>query len=138
MWLGDELGWWISIFFDIHRPNHRDEGWATNLQLFPPNLSPTTKVGDGAHRRGGNQALINVEQLLLNSQMFFEIDVLKNFAIFTWKHLCWRLLGLQLIKRSFQHRCFPVKFAKFLRALFFTEHLQWLLLLCVLKIWGKF
>ena len=25
-------------------------------------------------------------------------------------------------------RCFPVKFAKFLRTPFFTEHLQWLLL----------
>ena len=33
-----------------------DESWATNLQLFPPNLSPATKVGDGAHRHGGNQA----------------------------------------------------------------------------------
>ena len=33
-----------------------DEGWAANLQQFPPNLSPATKVGDGAHRRIGNQA----------------------------------------------------------------------------------
>ena len=35
-----------------------DEGWAMNLQQVPPNLSPATKVGDGAHRRGGNQALL--------------------------------------------------------------------------------
>ena len=34
-----------------------DEGWATNLQQLQPNLSPATQVGDGAHRRGGNQAL---------------------------------------------------------------------------------
>ena len=33
-----------------------DEGWATNLQYFPPNLSPATKVGDGAYRRRENQA----------------------------------------------------------------------------------
>ena len=28
----------------------------------------------------------------------------------------------------FEFRCFPVKFAKFLRTPFFTEHLRWLLL----------
>ena len=32
------------------------------------------------------------------------------------------------IKKRLQHRCFPVKFAKFLRTPFFTEHLRWLLL----------
>ena len=31
-------------------------------------------------------------------------------------------------KKRLQHRCFPVKFAKFLRTTFFTEHLRWLLL----------
>ena len=45
------------------------------------------------------------------SQMFFKIGVPKNFADFTGK--C---------------KCFPVKYAKCLRALFFTEHLRWLLL----------
>ena len=33
-----------------------------------------------------------------------------------------------LFKKRFQHWCFPVKFAKFLRTRFFTEHLRWLLL----------
>ena len=33
-----------------------------------------------------------------------------------------------LIKKRLWHRCFPVKFAKFLRTPFLTEHLQWLLL----------
>ena len=33
-----------------------------------------------------------------------------------------------LLKKGLQHRCFPVKFAKFLRKAFFTEHLRWLLL----------
>ena len=35
-----------------------DKYWATNLQQFPPNLSPVTKMGVGANRRGGKQAYI--------------------------------------------------------------------------------
>ena len=31
-------------------------------------------------------------------------------------------------QKRLQHRCSPVKFAKFLRTSFFTEHLRWLLL----------
>ena len=45
------------------------------------------------------------------TQMFFKIGIPKNFTNFTGKH-----------------RCFPVKFAKFLRTPSFTEHLRWLLL----------
>ena len=68
--------------------------------------------------------------------MFFKIDVLKNFADFTRKSLCWSLLLIKLqtfrpatlLKGGLQHRCFAVKFHKFLRALFFREHLQWLFL----------
>ena len=75
------------------------------------------------------------------SQMFFKIDALKNFANFTGKHLCWSLFfnkvsferSATLLKKRLQHRCFPVKFAKYLRASFFTEHLRWLLLNFVLK-----
>ena len=45
--------------------------------------------------------------------MFFNIDVPQagNF-----------------IKKRLQHRCFPVKLAKFLRTPFLKEHLRWLLL----------
>ena len=32
------------------------------------------------------------------------------------------------IKKRLWHRCFPVNFTKFLRTLFLTEHLRWLLL----------
>ena len=68
-------------------------------------------------------------------QMFFKISVLKNFTNFTRKHLCWSLILIKLqawfavtsLKRL-KHRCFLVKFAKFLRTHFFIEHLQWLLL----------
>ena len=46
--------------------------------------------------------------------------VLKNFANFTGKHLCWSFFnnsaGLNFTKNRLQHRCFPVKFAKFFRA----------------------
>ena len=66
-------------------------------------------------------------------QMFFKIGVLKNFGTFTRKYLCWSLLLIKLqawrtiIKKKLQRRCFPVKFAKFLKTPFLTEHLQWLL-----------
>ena len=36
--------------------------------------------------------------------------------------------GGVLLKKRLQHRCLPVNFAKFQRAPFFIEHLQWLLL----------
>ena len=49
--------------------------------------------------------------------------ILKNFASFTAKHLCWSLFLINLqwpeaynfIKKRFQHSCFPVKFGRFLR-----------------------
>ena len=45
------------------------------------------------------------------SKVFCEKVVLKHFAIFTEKHLCW---SLQLIEKKVQDRCFPVNIAKFL------------------------
>ena len=70
------------------------------------------------------------------SQMLFKIGVLKNFPIFTGKHLCWSLFfnkvaGLRpriLLKKRLQHSCFPLNFAKFLRTPFYTEQPRWLLL----------
>ena len=56
------------------------------------------------------------------SQMFFSIDILKSFAHFTGKHLCWSLFNkvpvfqaCSFIKKRLQHSYFPVKSAKFLR-----------------------
>ena len=73
-------------------------------------------------------------------QMFFKIGVLRSVANFTGKHLCSSLFlknfqagGLQLHKKRLQHSCFPVKFAKFLRTSFLTEHIRWLLLYLFLK-----
>ena len=59
-----------------------------------------------------------------HSQMFFKIGTLKNFAIFTGKHLTPSLFLIKL--QAF--RCFPVNIAKLLRVAFFIVHLQWLLL----------
>ena len=55
--------------------------------------------------------------------------------MFTGKYLCLSLFFINiqawkpatLLKKRLRHRCFPVKFARFLRTPFFTEHLQWLL-----------
>ena len=49
--------------------------------------------------------------------------IIKSFAKFTGKHLCWSLLlnkvqaeDLQIyLKRRLQHKCFLVNFGKFLR-----------------------
>ena len=55
--------------------------------------------------------------------VFCKKGVLKNFANFTWKYLCWCLFFNKtvclrpavLLKKRLRHRCFPVKFTKFLR-----------------------
>ena len=68
--------------------------------------------------------------------MYFRIGVLKKLAMFTGKYLYWSLFfnkyaGLKacnFIKKRLQHNFFPVKFAKFLRTIFFTEHVRWLFL----------
>ena len=68
--------------------------------------------------------------------MYFRICVIKNFAMFIGKHLCWSVFfnkykGLKACnfnKNRLQHKLFPVQFAKFLRTPFFTEHVRRLLL----------
>ena len=52
------------------------------------------------------------------SQMFFKIGILKNFATFTGKHLCWSLKACNFIKNRLLHRDFPVNIMKFLRTPF--------------------
>ena len=69
--------------------------------------------------------------------MFFKIDFLKNFAIFTKRHpvlesLFNKAAGLKafdFFKERLQHKCFPVNIAKFLRTVIFMELLRWLLLI---------
>ena len=60
------------------------------------------------------------------SQIFFKIGVLKLFPMFAIKNLCSSLFLINLgawrpefvLKKRFQHRCFPVNIAKFLRTAF--------------------
>ena len=59
-------------------------------------------------------------------------SVLRNFRKFTGKYLG---LPATLLKKRLWHRRFPVNFVKFLRTLFLTEHLWWLLL--YVPIWAR-
>ena len=78
---------------------------------------------------------IQVQQKDTEAANFFKTGVLKSFANFTGKHLCWSLFlikvaGLRsvtLLKRD-SNTCFPVKFAKILRTHFFKEDLRWMLI----------
>ena len=71
-------------------------------------------------------------------ELFCKKGVLRNFPKFTGKHLCQSLIfnkvaGLRpatLLKKRLWYRRFPVNFVKFLRTLFFIEHLWWLLPAC--------
>ena len=55
---------------------------------------------------------------IMNKRCSIQKAVLKHFAIFTRYHLCWSLPLIRFIKKKLQHRCFPVNFARFLRASF--------------------
>ena len=67
--------------------------------------------------------------------------VLKNIAKFTGKHLWLSLFfnkvsslrSVTLLKKKLQHMLFPVRFAKFLRTLFFIEHLWWWVLKTIIS-----
>ena len=64
-------------------------------------------------------------------EAFCKKGVLKNFAMFTAKHVLESLFNkvaylkaCNLIKKRLQHGCFPVNIAKFLRNTYFEEHIQ--------------
>ena len=68
--------------------------------------------------------------------------VLKNYPIITEKQQCWSLLisvadpkAKNCIKKRIQCRCFPMSISKFLRTVLFTEHIRWLRLSKLLKMW---
>ena len=72
------------------------------------------------------------EKFLLQKQppkVFHKKTVLKNFAIFTVKHLC--------CEKRFQHMCSPVINAKFLRRPILNNICEWLLLLANVYFQGK-
>ena len=49
-------------------------------------------------------------------EVFHKKAVLKNFEIFTGKHVSWSLFLIKFIKKRLQYRSSPVNIAKFLRA----------------------
>ena len=51
-------------------------------------------------------------------EVFYKKFLLRYFAIFTGKHLCWSLFLQNFIKKRLQHRCFPVNIEEFLRTHF--------------------
>ena len=67
-----------------------------------------------------------------HSEVFCRKGVLRNFAKYTGKHLCQSLFfnkvaclsSATLLKKKIWHWCFPVNFAKFLKAPFFPEHFR--------------
>ena len=57
--------------------------------------------------------------------------VFKNFTKLTGRRLCQNLFLIFcefIKKKTLEHRCFPLNFAKFLNTTFPTKHLRWLLL----------
>ena len=67
----------------------------------------------------------------------FSGDVLKNFVIFTGKHLCWSLFLIKLqackfIEKRLQHWCFPLRVRKFLRTPILKNISERLLLIVLL------
>ena len=51
----------------------------------------------------------------------YKIDVLKNLAIFTGKHLRWRFFLISFINKVLQHRCFTMNIAKCLSTVFYID-----------------
>ena len=70
-------------------------------------------------------------------EMFYKKAVIKNFSIFTGKYLCSSLFLIKLRtfrssdlqKKRFQHKCFSVNIAKFLKKLILKKICERLLLL---------
>ena len=80
-------------------------------------------------------------------QIYYKIEVIKIFAKFTRKHLCWSLRPTSLSKIDPKTGLSLWIFSKFLRTAFFIEQFPWLLLnswklknilMLMCSIWGTF
>ena len=60
---------------------------------------------------------------IMKRRCSLKIIVRKHFEIFTGKHLCQSIFSINFIKKELQDMCFPVNIARFLRAIYFVEHL---------------
>ena len=57
-------------------------------------------------------------------EVFCKYGILKNFAIFVGKHLCWNISLINLQVKLLQHRYFFCEFCNILKNTCFVEHLQ--------------
>ena len=55
---------------------------------------------------------------------FIEKSVLKNFATFTGKHLCWSLSFNKGLKKETPTQLFSCEYCKMIKSTYFEEHLQ--------------
>ena len=114
----------VSTVFG-HRKNFSLETWKIShvlerFEMFQENL----KIGRSDNLEFGYSLKMKALAVLAKKQSF----ALKNFANFTRKHQCWRPFLMKLhafrstnVLKETPTQVFPVKFAKFLRAPFFTE-----------------
>ena len=110
----------IEILFDKRKSLH-NKIWSIYrevLSITSPNCSIVkyySKISNTFHQ-------IKFQKSIMN-RSYIKKAVLKNFAIFTEKHLSWclflykyaNLQSWNFIGKRLQHRCFPVNIAKFLR-----------------------
>ena len=86
-----------------------------NFQNYPP-ADFSRKICSQTNYRGSRP------------EVFGKKDALRNLAKFIGKNLC-QNLSTKLFSYVYRkHLCFPVNFAKFVKAAFFIEHLRWQLL----------
>ena len=88
-------------------------------------LTPTIVVSHAFFAHAFFLIYVLFKSFILQSKNFdyyTNIDLLEAIV-----HRCSQK-ACNFVKKRLRHRCFPLKFAKFLRALFFTEHLRWFLL----------
>ena len=114
LWRNNKLMFGKTSFFKFHKILIRQKKyWKHYYWLFWGTFFNVWTISNWAWKEKQHVVRESWEKSYRSSrsQIFFEIGFLKYF-----------------IKKRFQYKCFPVKFAKFLRTSFFTEHLQWLLL----------
>ena len=74
MWLGDELGQWVTKPFVIHRLNHRRR-WRLGDEpsIVPTKFITGDKVGNGAHPRSGFRVTCFLLILIRKRKLLFRV-----------------------------------------------------------------
>ena len=105
------FSWWRSL-------SYRNQSWTGFYMIWP---SAMIEFNQKKRKMYFFRSLSNIyDGQKQPPHVFYIKGVLKKFAIFTGKHLCWSLFltilqACSFITKRLQHMCFLVKFAKFLR-----------------------